>query len=492
MADDSIQRFLQADTSGRLRLVEESDHAPALRRYLGDPAFEQYAELAREVGPDRAHLGAQVAPNLVFVPGVMGSLLGSRSLGGVWWLDLRDLKRIDALRLADDGKSDATPDHQIAPLTNDLYCEGFLAAALRRDDFGHVVFPYDWRKPLTAGTAALRDRVLELHANNGGRPVHLVGHSMGGLLIRATLMRHGDVLWPKLGRVAFIATPHYGSPAIAGYLKNHLWGFELLALLGAYLSRATFRTLWGVLSLLPAPRGIYPGTRPTDPLRWRSDDPGDPYVHPCTNFDLYLATNWDLGLNDQDAARLQTVLDAAASLHKSLDQAHDRLPQDARDRMLVIAGVGYSTLFRVAYRDHLLGLWEHMQKITDRVEGDPHRDGDGRVPLASAELENVGATRYVKGIHNGLPNIYPVHEDVFRWLNDEELELPKTAADALATHLAAPAQTRTDHLDGTVRAVARDDPGYLQLEPPPSERLNELRIRLENQQLPEFLTVRLL
>ena len=118
---------------------------------------------------------------------------------------------------------------------------------------GSIQFPYDWRKPLVASAGLLRDLILK--ASKDYQPVHLIGHSMGGLMIRTALMLHGDELWPKVGRIVFIATPHYGSPSIAGYLKNHLWGFEQLALVGAFISRETFRSLWGVLSLMPAPAG---------------------------------------------------------------------------------------------------------------------------------------------------------------------------------------------------------------------------------------------
>lgn len=67
---------------------------------------------------------------------------------------------------------------------------------------------------------------------------------MGGLVVRATLLQHGAELWPRVGRMEFIATPHYGAAAIADYLKNHFWGTELMALLGLYLSRETLRSLW--------------------------------------------------------------------------------------------------------------------------------------------------------------------------------------------------------------------------------------------------------
>ncbi len=312
-------------------------------------------------------------------------------------------------------------------------------------------------------------------------------------MTRATLMKHGKELWPKLGRIVFIGTPHYGSPSIAGYLKNHLWGFELIALLGKYLSRDTFRSLWGVLGMMPAPRGIYPGTRQNDPAPWRSAQPADPYVHPCANFDMYQADNWKLGLTEPLESQLQNVLAGAADFHKNLYDAHQALGQDLRNRMLVIAGVGYKTLFRLAYEERFFGLWERMDKVTNRVKNDDHREGDGRVPVASAKLENV-AIRYVKGVHGGLPNLPPVYNDVFQWLNGKSLSLPKTIKEALSQHLGpAAGQSEAPHLDGTNRVpLLTDDPGLWDLTMPVQTQLQALDLKLEQGEVPEFITVRLL
>lgn len=64
------------------------------------------------------------------------------------------------------------------------------------------------------------DLVNEMRAANGGAPVHLVGHSMGGLLIRTVLME--PELWDQTGKIVYIGTPHFGSTSFAGYLKGHL------------------------------------------------------------------------------------------------------------------------------------------------------------------------------------------------------------------------------------------------------------------------------
>jgi hypothetical protein len=161
--------------------------------------------------------------------------------------------------------------------------------------------------------------------------------------------------------------------------------------------------------------------------------------------------------------------------------------------MVVIAGVGYQTLFRLAYEPGFLGLWEKTDKIFEIVLNNPHRDGDGRVPVASATLENVGDTRYVRGVHGGLTNIVEVYEDVFRCLTDEPMRLPKSVAEALSEHLGPSTPSKAPHLDGTaVVAAGGDDPGLWQLKNPSVERMQKLETMLAADQLPGFGRLHLL
>ncbi|HEV2706157.1 MAG TPA: alpha/beta fold hydrolase [Pyrinomonadaceae bacterium] len=493
--DPQIKRFLDASTLERFEMAFDEGSADKLRAYMGDEAFTEFRQLAAETLAARrkGDLSPDIPPNMIFVPGVMGSLLLSRKMGGIWWIDMRTRDYIKELKLAPDGKSDARKEYDIAPCTVDITYAPFFSAVNRTPDFNHEIFAYDWRKPLSASAAALRDLIEKTYAANANQPVHLVAHSMGGLMVRAALPPHGDDLWKKIGRIVFIGTPHYGSPSIAGYLKNHLWGFELMALLGLYLDRETFRSLWGVLSLLPAPRGIYPGTRASEE-QWSGAQPEDTYVHPCANFDMYKVDPWKLELTPQQADHLQNVLDGAAEFHRSLYEAHTNLSQDERNRMAVIAGVGYETLFRLAYKERLWGAWTSMEKVTGRVAGDPHREGDGRVPLASASLENVGTLRYVKGVHGELPMLPPVYEDVFRWLRGEEMLLPTSAKGALKGHLSGtPVENPAPNLTRiTTGNPTTGDPGFLNLNPPDPQALQQLDALLSNDDLPAFNKIRLL
>jgi hypothetical protein len=161
--------------------------------------------------------------------------------------------------------------------------------------------------------------------------------------------------------------------------------------------------------------------------------------------------------------------------------------------MLIIAGVGYRTLFRLAFESRFFGAWERMKKITGRERGSPHREGDGRVPLASARLEGV-TTRYVKGVHGGLPNLPAVSNGVFRWLTEHEPELPDTVDQALGLHMSFDAASPAPALDGSGAARSgrdSEEPGVLEPEPDPEE-LRRLRDRLEAGELGEFTRVKLM
>jgi pimeloyl-ACP methyl ester carboxylesterase len=495
MSTDLVNKFLLSTVEERLHIIQDQSKSEQLRIYFGDNAYAEYVALASRTLSkiNDNHLGGRTPKNLIFIPGVMGSYLKSETIGSIWWIDIRNCNHINDLKLAANGQEDANPDYQLIPCSIDCSYEGFTSAVLRQDDFGLVSFPYDWRKPITFSTSILKNKILELYASNGNKPVHLVAHSMGGLLVRATLMNYGQELWSKVGQIVFIGTPHYGSPRIASYLKNHLWGFNLMALLGTLLSRDSYRSLWGVLSLLPAPLGIYPGTRQDDEEKWASDAPNDPYVHPCNNFDLYKANNWNLSLDALQTSQLQEVLDGAFNFHQQIYHSHIALDQKFRDRIAVIAGVGHDTLFRLAYHKQFFGVWERMTLMTQRDPGNLHREGDNSVPLASASLEYVGEIRYVKGKHGELPNIPTVYEDVLRWLRGDDMKLPKTLRGALSSHLASgTGVSETPHLDSIVESDFADDPGLWNLEELEPEQLVKLMAKLEAAELPEFSRVRLL
>ncbi len=475
-----MEEFLTADGESRDEMLRASPElVTTVKSRLGDAVGDELLRMA--TSRPAGDLSAGAPKNVLFVPGVMGSTLLSKGLGGVWWLDIMFARdKLNGLALAADG-TDLDADANVCALGIDVQYGTFRRAIAASEKFGGSgEFPYDWRKSLASSSADLRDSVLRCFEDTG-KKVHLVGHSMGGLMIRSALMLHGDAMWPKVGKVVFIGTPHYGSASIAGYLKNHLWGFEALATLGMFLSRDTFRSLRGVLSLLPAPVGVYPGTR----------EPGfKPEDHPCANFDMYDAPAWKLAdLDAMQTRELQAVLDETRRFHKDLHGWHNGLLQTFKDRMLMIAGVGQEGLFRLEFDRAFWGAWERTKKERTRVEGNIHRDGDGRVPLASAQLEDV-AIRYVKGVHGGLTGLPAVMADAIAWLEGKPLKLPVSAKGALGAHLGDGVASESPALDGAAGGdLYRSLPEY---ESPTPEFKAEIERRIEAGQFSAVNRARLL
>lgn len=94
-----------------------------------------------------------------------------------------------------------------------------LARRLRRMGYA-VLTPYypSWLLPLDANIARLEPQVGRFAERLNG-PVHFVGHSMGGLMIRALLARYRP---PRLGRVVLLGTPNAGSEIADYFLANPL------------------------------------------------------------------------------------------------------------------------------------------------------------------------------------------------------------------------------------------------------------------------------
>ncbi|HZO65874.1 MAG TPA: hypothetical protein VFB74_12785 [Kribbellaceae bacterium] len=165
------------------------------------------------------------------------------------------------------------------------------------------------------------------------------------------------------------------------------------------------------MNLLPAPADIYPGAAQDS--------------HPCANFDLYDADAWRLDLGPGERSALQTALDDTACLHRDLHVWHGGLDAELRERYATVAGVGQRTLFRLAYRSGFGSHWRHMDRVTHREPGNVHREGDGRVPLASAALGGV-EVRFVEAEHGRMPTVPSVYQDVFRFLRGRPMQLART------------------------------------------------------------------
>src|SRR5262245_21827278 len=103
MSSDIRTAFLLAPFERRLEMISDPTCAADLTTLLGPRGYEEYRGL---IPTGRANLAGPTS-EMVFVPGVMGSLLLSRGLTGVWWIDVRTRNHLNDLRLAPSGLADS-------------------------------------------------------------------------------------------------------------------------------------------------------------------------------------------------------------------------------------------------------------------------------------------------------------------------------------------------------------------------------------------------
>jgi pimeloyl-ACP methyl ester carboxylesterase len=119
----------------------------------------------------------------------------------------------------------------------------YLARALRRRGFAaRAVGYYSAMHDLARNARALAAALAALDAPR----VHVVGHSLGGVVTLAALRDHPD---PRVRRIVLLGAPLAGS-ASGRSLAARRWGAPLLG---------TTRALWGDMPRLAIPPGVEAG-----------------------------------------------------------------------------------------------------------------------------------------------------------------------------------------------------------------------------------------
>ncbi|MGA9996950.1 MAG: CHAT domain-containing protein [Pyrinomonadaceae bacterium] len=361
---DELQKTLQRTTRGSAKAASDES---ALREYFGDDEFEELQELATRARPTRdTALG-----HVVILPGIMGSHLVSVENGdqNLVWVNLFRIVAGAAgrLRLTDDGESEFDKKFKVNATIVDK--RTYTRAVLKlRARWNVETFAFDWRKDINAASDALAAFIEDKFFIEGklkDKPVHLVAHSMGGLVAR-NLIHKKKTLWEKMrvdgqgGRLIMLGTPNYGSYTIpqvmtgAEKLVRWLAKLDLKHSLSAILE--IINTFVGSYQMLPAPDKL-----PDETPLYRRDIWGD---FPISEKHLKRARDFYEGLKDP----------------ATIDPA----------RMIYIAGCNRQTLSGLK----IGGPGEFNYTTT--------YDGDGRVPFALGFLDGV-TNYFVEEDHGSLP-----------------------------------------------------------------------------------------
>src|SRR3954452_3128037 len=200
----------------------------ALRVYFGDDRYERMRGMALKQFATREKRGfrdsgrGEKRGNVVVIHGIMGGNLSAFDNSGgsheIWVNILRLIGgAITQLRLSDDGLKGFDPRFDVRATGMNKRAYGEILLALSAN-WNVRPFWFDWRKDLNIAAAGLEASLQSWFADD--EPVHIVAHSMGGLVARTFIKNHGDH-WKRMwdaqtngklgGGLVMLGTPNYGS-----------------------------------------------------------------------------------------------------------------------------------------------------------------------------------------------------------------------------------------------------------------------------------------
>jgi pimeloyl-ACP methyl ester carboxylesterase len=365
-----------ADELVMLFMRPSIDEEKALRAHLGDERYQRMHSLALKRKVSRS-VTAQPKGNVVVIHGIMGGELkvSSGGDGDLAWVNAFRIFRgwLDRLRLSDDGRTDANPKFKVTAsgIMKRSYGELILSLA---QQWNVKPFWFDWRKDLDLAADELNRQINGWFDNNA--PVHIVAHSMGGLVARTFIKKYGGrwkTMWDRDGngkaggRLVMLGTPNQGSFAIPQVITGLEDIIRKIALVDIRHSvhdlLATFNSFVGSYQMLPSPLAM-------------------PAINGLYNSGTYSRFNVNVP---------QPHLDNALVHHQWLQDVLDF------DRMIYIAGYDQPTFCNVSD-------WTKL----DKTEGyQLTQAGDGRVPhelglLFSPDKKQQVLTYYIKENHGNL------------------------------------------------------------------------------------------
>ena len=377
---DRIQRALAGGDVADLRramleLNEEEERLLTLE--MGSGPLQRAKTRARRVrrGGKRGRV--------VVLPGIMGSMLDVVKPKGdarrVWANRLRLIEGgMGDLELGDDEES-AKPGYGVRTAGVD---RGTYVPLILELDTEWDVRPaaFDWREDISRSAERLAG---DIRAWGRGGPVHIVAHSMGGLVAREMIRLHPD-LWESMqdprggkagGRLVMLGTPNHGSYTIPLVLTGQEKTVKKLAFFDI---RHNMDEILAIISTFPGSYQMLPS-----PLIALSDGHGQ----------LYDPKSWNRFPVKKE------LLKRAHDFHAALQGIVDP------ERFVYVAGYGKKTPFLL--RIERSGKFSLSTTL----------DGDGRVPHALGLLDGV-ETLWVDEDHGDLPKNHAVLDGIHELLVD--------------------------------------------------------------------------
>jgi pimeloyl-ACP methyl ester carboxylesterase len=324
--------------------LASGEHRRELSAWFGESEYTALHRMAMVA----AAVQADPQRCVYYVPGLMGSQLGMARArpqpDNLLWLDPGDIQlgNLSLLSIPGDPLVVAGPTpYGYLPLKFALQAAGYTVRS----------FAYDWRLGIAEIGAALAARL----ATETASEIHLVGHSMGGLVARVALRSEAG---RRVRRLVTLGTPHGGSFAPVQAIRGSYPLVRRLSQLDTRhdaekLAREVFSSFHSLYQMLPRDGAT----------------------------DLFNQRNWPATGPQPNA----TLLDRVKYLQLG----------GPDPRIATIAGYGFQTVDQVA---QLGGEFYYRYGFA----------GDGTVPAARATLQGSPAW-YCNASHNELSRSPAVH-----------------------------------------------------------------------------------
>ena len=393
-ATSHFHYFQNDGTRAALREWLLSDAVERLELFKALPGDLQEPSLAEEISRTaalRRSRGGEAAeatlPIVVVLPGIMGSHLWKNNSDRIWF---------DVPDIATGGLNDL----RWTAVTGSAAGDGITAEKLFDMSYGDLCeylmdshrverFPYDWRLPLDILADRLEEFLRKLFndTKNPERPIRILAHSMGGLVVRS-LIHKNTQLWDQLmardgARFIMLGTPNQGAHSMVEALIGKSDTLRTLARLDLANDLQTILDVIGefrgALQLLPKPGFKDVGGAQFDDYfsagRWRA----------------FKAEMKDFWFGDKVAA---LPSDAALNQGKWLwerDGLTPGLPESHKDKTIYVHGCAPITACGI---EKVGGRWKMIGTA----------EGDGTVTWKSGAIGGIGRRYYMPAVHGDLAN----------------------------------------------------------------------------------------
>lgn len=339
----------------------------------------------------------EIIDPVIIIPGIMGSYL-NKDDGTEVWLNLPkiilpgDDSYLDELSLDTNGVSinTITPTDIIRETNVPLFSKNFfqgLIEVLTGDSYVEnnnlYVFSYDWRLDIVENISRLNNKISEVLLDTNADKVDIIAHSMGGLLVKSYIDSIGS---DHINKFIDVASPHIGSPKSFITLS---YGDVGIAILNKDRIKAISQNMPSVYELLPSASYI---------------NQNGSYLYDLDDFDSNTVRG-PLSYTDtkefmKNTGRNSALVDRADVFHQEID---DLNPADYGVKTYNIVGCGTPTLGKIfiVNKEDSGGVEYNISYV----------NGDGTVPLKSAEAMSADRTYYVKNaVHALMPSTTGVKE----------------------------------------------------------------------------------